>query len=134
MSWVDLTPLTDPELLPSTIAQALGVRELAETSPMAALRAALRDLELLLILDNFEHVLPAAPLVLELLSSCPRMRMLVTSRAGLRLRGEQLFPVPPLSLPDSVAPAGRRDTRAVRGREPPGEARPGGAAEFRPRP
>jgi len=105
VSWVDLTPLTDPELVPATIAQALGVRELAENSPMAALRAALRDLQLLLILDNFEHVLPAAPLVLELLSSCPRMRMLVTSRAGLRLRGEQLFPVPPLSVPDSVGPA-----------------------------
>lgn len=105
VSWVDLTTLTDPELFPSTLAQALGVRELAEQSPMAALRAALRDLELLLILDNFEQVLPAAPFVLELLSSCPRVRMLVTSRAGLQLRGEQLFPVPPLSVPDSVAPA-----------------------------
>jgi len=103
-SWVDLTPITDPELVPSAIAQALGVRELAEHSPMAALRAALRDSQLLLVLDNFEHLLPAAPLVLELLASCPRMHLLVTSRAGLRLRGEQLFPVPPLSLPDSIAP------------------------------
>ena len=104
--WVDLAPVVDPELLQSTVAQALGLR--GADTPLAALRAALQDRRLVLVLDNFEQVLAAAPRLLELLAACPGVHALVTSRAALRLRGEQVFPVPPLSLPDDPS---RRSTR-----------------------
>jgi predicted ATPase/DNA-binding transcriptional regulator YiaG len=99
--WVDLAPVVDPELLQSTVAQALGLR--GADVPLAALRGALQDRRLVLVLDNFEQVLAAAPRLLELLAACPGVHALVTSRAALRLRGEQVFPVPPLSLPDDPA-------------------------------
>src|SRR5207244_7848816 len=67
---------------------------------LESLRHALRERQMLLLLDNFEHVLAAAPLVAELLANCPRLKVLVTRRAPLHLQGEQEFPVPPLSLPD----------------------------------
>ncbi len=98
ISWIDLAPVIDPDLLHSTVAQALGLR--GAEAPLAALHAALQDRRALLVLDNFEQVLPGAPRVLELLSACPGVHALVTSRAALHLRGEQVFPVPPLSLPD----------------------------------
>ena len=66
---------------------------------MERLANALRERELLLVLDNFEHVLPAAPGVLELLQAAPRVTALVTSRAALRVRGEREFPVAPLACP-----------------------------------
>ena len=59
----------------------------------------LRDKHVLLVLDNFEHVLPAAALVADLLGACPLLRVLTTSRAALHLSGEYLYPVPPLALP-----------------------------------
>ncbi len=96
--WIDLAPVVDPEQLHSTIAHTLGLR--GAEAPLAALRAALRERRTLLVLDNFEQVLPGAPRVLELLGACPNVHALVTSRAALRLRGEQVFPVPPLSLPE----------------------------------
>jgi predicted ATPase/DNA-binding SARP family transcriptional activator len=98
--FVELAPIRDPALVATTIAQVLELRE-ADDQPVASvLKAWLRERELLLLLDNFEQILDAAPLVGELLASCPRLKLLVTSRAPLRIRGEQELPVAPLALPD----------------------------------
>jgi predicted ATPase/class 3 adenylate cyclase len=98
--FVDLAPIRDPELVVGTIAQALGVRG-AEGRPLGeSLKEYLREKQLLLLLDNFEQVIAAAPRVAEPLAGAPRLKVLVTSRAILRIRGEHDFPVPPLALPD----------------------------------
>src|SRR5437588_1196035 len=97
--FVSLASLSDPHVVPATVAQTLGVAERGNQSVQASLVAYLHDKHLLLLLDNFEHVVAAAPLLVELLAACPRLTILVTSRVTLRLRGEQLFPVPPLALP-----------------------------------
>src|SRR5829696_130377 len=98
--FVALATITEPELVASTIALALGVKESAEQSLMESLKNYLRDRRLLLVLDNFEQVLEGAPLVGELLGSCPKLKVLATSRIPLRLYGEQEYLVPPLSLLD----------------------------------
>jgi predicted ATPase len=105
--FVGLAAVTDPELVPSAIAQALGLREAGGEPLLETLTGYLQGKELLLVLDNFEQVLSAAPAVSELLAGCPRLKVLVTSRAPLRLRGEQEFPVPPLPLPP-IGPGFRR--------------------------
>jgi predicted ATPase/class 3 adenylate cyclase len=97
--FVELAPISDPGLVVSAIAQALGVQGAAGRSLLDVLVDALRGRELLLVLDNFEQVLPAATEVDALLRACPRLTVLVTSRAALQLRGEHEFPVPPLALP-----------------------------------
>ena len=98
--------LRDPALVLSAIAQALGVREAGHRSLLEGIAHALREKEVLLILDNFEHVVEAAPLVSELLTRCPRSSTcLVTSRALLRVAGEHAFPVSPLLLPPAAAAA-----------------------------
>jgi predicted ATPase/transcriptional regulator with XRE-family HTH domain len=102
--FVELAPLRDPRLVPATIARSLGLHESGGRSARELLLAAVRGQQLLLVLDNFEHVLDAAPLLTELLADCPGLRLLVTSRAALRLRGEQRLVVPPLAAPaDDVA-------------------------------
>jgi predicted ATPase/class 3 adenylate cyclase len=98
--FVDLSALTDPGLVSGTIANTLRVPEDGERSPAERLTAHLREKRLLLVLDNFEHVTGAARLVSELLANCPGLKVLVTSRIRLQLRGERTFPVPPLALPD----------------------------------
>ena len=98
--FVNLAPITDPDLIPSTIAATLGIREAERQSLLDALHAYLRTRQLLLLLDNFEHVLAAAPAVAALLGAAPQLKLLVTSRAPLRVQGEHEFPVPPLALPD----------------------------------
>jgi predicted ATPase/transcriptional regulator with XRE-family HTH domain len=98
--FVDLTPIVDRHLVAATIAQALGVQEAESRSYHENLRSYLRDRQVLLLLDNFEHVLGAAALVADLLSQCARLKILITSRAALHLRGEQEYPVLPLALPD----------------------------------
>jgi non-specific serine/threonine protein kinase len=98
--FVPLAPLGDPTFVPSGIAQRLGVREVAGQTLAERLTTHLVDKQMLVILDNFEHLLPAAPFVTELLTACPGLKALVTSRAPLHLSGEHIFPVPPLSLPD----------------------------------
>lgn len=97
--FVALAALTDPTLVLSTIAQSAGVSEAPGQPLSATLAAALRDKKLLIVLDNVEQVLTAAPEIAALLAACPPLTMLATSREALRLRGERVYPVPPLSLP-----------------------------------
>ena len=93
--WMSLAGLTDPELLPSELAQTIGAPD--------DLTGFLRGRELLLLLDNFEHLLDAAPVVSDLLGACPDVRVLVTSRAPLRVAGEQEYRLDP--LPEKQAAA-----------------------------
>src|SRR5215211_5946779 len=92
--------ITNPELVPSTIAEPLGVMESAGRSLMESLKSYLHHKHLLLVLDNFEQVLEGAPVVGELVAADPKLKILATSRIPLRLYGEQEYPVPPLALPD----------------------------------
>ena len=96
---VSLAPLRDPSLVVAALAAALGVPERQGRSRLDSLKEALRDRSQLLVLDNFEQVLPAAPVLVELVIACPGLRLLVTSRAALRVSGEQEFVVSPLRLP-----------------------------------
>ncbi len=98
--FVSLAPISNPELVIPTISQTLGLKENGDQLLLDPLKASLRDKQLLLLLDNFEQVLKAAPRLSELLMACPNLKLLVTSRAVLHLRGEHEFPVPPLALPD----------------------------------
>ncbi len=97
---VMLAPISDPALVAPTIAQTLGVKERAGQTPIERLKAHLRDRRLLLLLDNFEQILAAAPIVTELLAAAPELKALITSRALLHLYGEYEFAVPPLAVPD----------------------------------
>jgi non-specific serine/threonine protein kinase len=107
--FVALASVRDPALVPATFAHALDVRESATRSPEEAARDFLRDRRALLLLDNFEHLLDAAPLVADLLEACPGLTILATSRAVLRVSGEHAVAVPPMSLP------GRADDACARG-------------------
>jgi predicted ATPase/transcriptional regulator with XRE-family HTH domain len=98
--FVALAALSGPDLVQLAIAQVLNVHDTGDRPLAERLTAFLREKELLLVLDNFEHVLAAAPAVADLLDTCPRLTVLVTSRAALRLYGEHHYPVPPLALPD----------------------------------
>ena len=102
VTYVALAPLRDPALVVSTIARSLGLREEQGHSAADALHAHLREKRMLLLLDNFEHLLGAAAEVVDLIESCPNLFVLVTSRAPLRVRGEQEYPIPPLVLPSST--------------------------------
>jgi predicted ATPase/DNA-binding XRE family transcriptional regulator/Tfp pilus assembly protein PilF len=101
--FVDLAPLRDPAFLVAQIASSLGLQEHPGQSLQAILTAYLHPRQLLLVLDNFEHLLPAAPLVSDLLRAAPDLRLLVTSRSPLRVQGERLFQVPPLGHLDAAA-------------------------------
>ena len=98
--FVALAALSDPELVLPTIAHAFAVREAAGKPVQEHLEDYLREKQMLLVLDNFEQVVDAAPRVSELLTAAPRLKILVTSREVLRLSGETDYPIPPLSLPD----------------------------------
>jgi predicted ATPase len=98
--FVDLSSVTDPALVPAVVARALRVPEVPGRPVLQAVRDHLRDKELLLLVDNFEQVAEAGPVVEELLTAAPRIKVLVTSRVALALRGEQELVVPPLDLPD----------------------------------
>ncbi len=100
-TFVNLTPTRDPALVLPAIAQVVGAREEGDRPLGDTLRDHLRDREALLVLDNMEHVIEAAPAVAELLAACPRLKVLVTSRERLRLRGEQTLDVPSLAFPDT---------------------------------
>ena len=111
VAFIPLAAVADSTLVPSAVAQALGLREQGGRSIRERTVAALRDRDLLLILDNFEHVIPAATFITDLMAECPDLRILVTSRVTLGVSGEQRFPVPPLSLP---APAVMETAATVR--------------------
>src|SRR5947209_415799 len=100
LCFISLAPISDPDLLIPAIAQTLGLREAGDRPLLEQLKAYLQDQHLLLLLDNFEQVVDAAPKLADLLVFCPKLKMLVTSRAVLRIYGEQEFPIPPLAVPD----------------------------------
>jgi predicted ATPase/DNA-binding CsgD family transcriptional regulator len=98
-AFVPLAAITDPALVPATIAQTLGLREGGSQPIAEQFHAFLAARHLLLVLDNVEQVVGAAPAIAELLVACPRLKLLVTSRVPLRVRAEQEFTVQPLALP-----------------------------------
>src|ERR671911_2663468 len=98
-AFVPLADVTNPVLVPVAIASALDLGDTSGEPPRDVVFAHLRDRHLLLVLDNFEQVMSAAPLVADLLTRCPRLRVVATSRERLSLRGEQELPLPPLALP-----------------------------------
>lgn len=105
--FISLGPVPDPERIPSVMVQTLGLRENAGQSPLAVLKEYLQTLSrkaMLLVFDNFEHLVAAAPMVAELLTTAPMLKILVTSRSPLHIYGEHEYPVPSLGLPDSKAP------------------------------
>jgi len=97
--FVGLGSLGDPGLLASSIAMALGLRENPDRPVVESLMDSLQGKHVLLVLDNFEQIVAAAPVLAALLTACARLKVLVTSRAVLHLSGEQEHPVPPLRLP-----------------------------------
>jgi predicted ATPase/transcriptional regulator with XRE-family HTH domain len=100
--FVTLAPIRDAALVPGVVAQTLGIRVAAFSSPAEQVRAFLHAKYLLLVLDNVEQVLDCASFVADLLASCPRLSVLVTSRRPLHLRAEQELLLPPLLLDDAV--------------------------------
>ena len=97
--FVSLAPLQDPDLVLTTTAQALGVGATSRETLATGVARALRNREVLLVLDNFEHLLPAAPSVADLAAGAAGVKLLVTSRAPLRLAAEHVYPVSPLQTP-----------------------------------
>jgi predicted ATPase/transcriptional regulator with XRE-family HTH domain len=102
---VELAPVADPDLVLQTIAHTLGLREAVDQLIAEVVLEYLRERRMLLVLDNFEQVLDAAPALVILLEASPWLKVLVTSREPLHTRGERRFPVPPLKLPESYQPA-----------------------------
>ncbi|MCL4250496.1 MAG: tetratricopeptide repeat protein [Anaerolineae bacterium] len=101
--FVDLAPLSESELVAQAVAAVLGIFEIPPESLLQTLKRALAGRDMLLVLDNFEHVIAAASVVSELLAAAARLKVLATSREALRLSGEQEYAVPPLSLPPAKA-------------------------------
>jgi predicted ATPase/DNA-binding SARP family transcriptional activator len=114
--FIPLAAITNPGLWDTAVAQVVGLRETPHESVLDGLKAFFRDRQVLLVLDNFEQILQAAPGVGELLDAAPGLTIVVTSRSPLGLTGEQEFPIPPLPLPPSSAladPEALRDYGAV---------------------
>jgi len=133
--WVDLAPVTEPEELAHAIVRALGLREAAGRSPVRALVTALRELQLLLVIDNCEHLAEAcAQLVPVLLVDCPRVVLLLTSRWSLQVPDETVLVVPPLETVSADDLAGGA-LRALAGQQRPRvELEPGGREPLGKRP
>src|SRR5215204_3590247 len=100
-AFVPLAPLRDVTLFPTVLTETLGIKEVAGETPQETLMQHLRDRQMLLVLDNFEHLPAAALVVAALVGACPQLTVLVTSRAPLHVGGERQFPVPPLPLPEA---------------------------------
>ncbi len=112
---VMLAPVRDSAYVASAIAAVLNLQEAGKRSPEELVIGYLRDREVLLTLDNFEHLLVATPLITKLLDTCARLKLLMTSRAVLKLSAEHDVVVPPLALPDAQSTANRaRGSPAVR--------------------
>jgi predicted ATPase/class 3 adenylate cyclase len=103
--FVDLITATDGDGVLALIVSAVGIADATERSPLNELRRQFRSQRVLLVLDNFEQVTVAGPVLLDLLSECPGLKLLVTSRQALRVRGENVVSVPPLSMPAAAAHA-----------------------------
>jgi predicted ATPase len=101
-AFVSLAPLHDHALVAPAIAHIFDVRDSGTRPLLDGLQAALRGRELLVLLDNFEHVTAASPVVIDLLTTCPELKVLVTSRELLHLTGEHVFEVPPLDVPNAT--------------------------------
>lgn len=101
--FVDLAPIVDPSLVASTIGQTMGIREGGGRPPLDNLKDYLAERRVLLILDNMEQVIDAAPTVAELLAAAPGVRIIATSRIPLQIRGEREYPLATLSLPPAEA-------------------------------
>ena len=129
---VPLAPIGDPALVPTAIIAALAVQEGIDERSLDRLKILLRHKRQLLVLDNFEHLIEAAPIVSDLLSACPGVTILVTSRVRLRVSGEHEFPVAALELADLNRDRGCRGDRRARGGPPVRGAGPGGPARLRP--
>src|SRR6266516_488008 len=99
VSLISLAPISDPELVIPTIAHTLGLRETGNRHLLDLLKSFLQNKRLLLLLDNFEQIIAAAPVLAGLLEACPQLKLLVTSREVLRVRGEHEFVVQPLPVP-----------------------------------
>jgi AAA domain-containing protein len=106
--FISLAPISDPDLVIPTIAQTLDIKETGAQPLLDLLKASLHNQHLLLVLDNFEQILPAAPQLTDLLASCPHLKLLVTSRSTLHVQGEHEFPVPPLAVPDLKQPPSQK--------------------------
>ncbi|PLS78972.1 MAG: LuxR family transcriptional regulator, partial [Chloroflexi bacterium] len=111
--FVALAALHDPGLIASTMAQALGLHVAGEVSPLACLTDELSRRRMLLLLDNFEHLVAGADVVAELLAAAPDLKVVATSREALHLYGEHVFPVPPLAVPDETRLADVREEDAA---------------------
>src|SRR4029078_4035814 len=98
--FVDLSACRDVESLLSVTARTVGVQEQRDRRLFDAIKEQIGNLSMLLVFDNFEQVTAAAPTVAELLRDCPELKQLVTSREALNINGAQVYPVPPLALPD----------------------------------
>ncbi len=110
VAFISLAPVRDPALLATTVARALGLVPPSAEAAGGYLAEALRDRELLLVLDNLEQLLDETQLLARLLAAAPALRLLATSRIALRLYGEHILRVPPLGLPGQ---AGRRLRRGT---------------------
>ena len=103
VNFVDLASSRDPESVLAAIARTVGLREKSDKPLLDDLKSQIKQRKMLLLLDNFEQVTVAAPAMAELLRDCPELKMLATSREALHVRGENVFPVPPLALPQVEA-------------------------------
>jgi predicted ATPase/DNA-binding CsgD family transcriptional regulator len=99
VQFIPLVSINDPEMVASAVAYGLGISVTSDLMIREALKLAIGAHEMTLVLDNFEHVIGAAPLLTDLLAACPNLTLLVTSRALLRVEGEHVVPIPPLVLP-----------------------------------
>jgi predicted ATPase len=97
--FIDLAPIREPAAVLAAIARTVALRETSDRPLIDEIKEQLRTRTMLLLLDNFEQVTSAAPMMGELLQDCPHLKLLVTSREALHLRGEHVHPVPPLGLP-----------------------------------
>ncbi|MCC6791427.1 MAG: hypothetical protein IT336_07080 [Thermomicrobiales bacterium] len=113
VAFVPLAALADADLAPVAIAQAIGSPQPVDRPVVDVVRADLRARHLLLVLDNLEHLVAAAPTLVDLLRACPRLNILVTSRIRLRVTGEHVYPVPSLPLPDGARANGAGWSRAA---------------------
>src|SRR5215207_7288707 len=116
VAWIGLAAVAESALVLPTLVRSFGIGEASGRRPLDLIATALRDQRLLLVLDNLEHLVDAAPELAACLVACPSISILTTSRTRLRVRGEHVIPVPPLSLPAAGAadPADGPGSEAVR--------------------